>query len=317
MPSAADAVIVELLAQPVTADVLRQDAPHTAGLSTSDAERVRAHLLASFEAHGVPDDARAVLAEELRTSASPVVLAGAARAVRGLGADAAGDWAALLQDAADRVATADVYVRWVPGVVAASWMRTARGELLATLDEIGKAPAAAAEPGVGTDRTTLDEPVIPLDAEALATVHVEDQDGARTTLLELLAGRETLLAFFYTRCMNPARCSLTITRLAASARADTGRAHLAMSYDPAYDSPARLRRYGAERGFPFRADARLVRGPESWSEVREMFRLRVGYGPVTVNEHARELFLVGPDLVARGLDPDAIAQPLATPRAAG
>ncbi|MCD2443371.1 SCO family protein [Agromyces sp. SYSU K20354] len=324
MPSDVDALISELLAQPVTGEQLRQDAPHAAGLSTADAERMRAHLLASFETRGIPDDALHVVAEELRTSVSPAVLAGAARAVRSLGPDVGAEWDGLLRDAADRISTADVFVRWHPGAVSPGWMRTARGELLATLQELRPAASAAAT-------TACEASVLSLAPDALDRVRLEDQDGAVTTLADVLTGRETVLAFFYTRCMNPARCSLTITRLAAAARAaeDGGRAHLAMTYDPAYDSPARLRRYGAERGFPFGERARLVRTTDAWADVRAMFGLRVGYGPTTINEHARELFLVGPGLVgpglvgpglvapclvARGLDPDWLADPVAAAR---
>jgi cytochrome oxidase Cu insertion factor (SCO1/SenC/PrrC family) len=306
MPSDADAVIAGVLASPVTAEQLRQGAPHSAGLSSTDADRVRAHLLASFETRGIPADVLPVVAEELRTSASPAVLAGAARAVRSLGPHAGDEWRALLEDAADRISTSDVFIRWRPGVVTPGWMRTARGELLATLADLAAAPGS----GLGVSGDPAEAASIPLDREALARVDLEDQDGARLTLADALEGRETVLAFFYTRCMNPARCSLTITRLAAAAAASAregGRAHLAVTYDPAYDSPARLRRYGADRGFPFGEHARLVRATDAWPAVKAMFGLRVGYGPSTVNEHARELFLVGSDLVARGLDPDAIA----------
>jgi len=300
MPRDVDALITELLGRPVGAAQLREGAPHNAGLSTADADRVRAHLLASFETSGIPDDAIDIVAEELRTSASPLVLAGAARAVRGLGADAGGEWVELLRDAADRVATADVYVRWQPGVVAPTWMRTVRGELLDVLSRVREATAREAAAGV-------EAPAIELDRETLRHVRIEDQSGAKATMTELLAGRDTILAFFYTRCMNPARCSLTITRLAGLARSDPDdRAIVAMTYDPGYDSPQRMRRYGAERGFAFGERARLVRATEGWPEMRAMFGLRVGYGPVTVNEHARELFLVGDDLIARAVDPDAV-----------
>src|SRR3954470_11207036 len=108
MPRDVDILIGELLSGPITAEQLRQDASHTAGLSTADAERVRAHLLASFETRGAPEEAVAVVAEELRTSSSPAVLAGAARAVRGLGAGAGEEWAELLRDAAERIITTDV-----------------------------------------------------------------------------------------------------------------------------------------------------------------------------------------------------------------
>ena len=92
MPSDVDTLIAELLSATVTAQQLRQDAPHVSGLSSTDAERVRAHLLASFETRGIPAEALPVVAEELRTSVSPAVLAGAARAVRSLGPDAGDRW---------------------------------------------------------------------------------------------------------------------------------------------------------------------------------------------------------------------------------
>lgn len=82
-----------------------------------------------------------------------------------------------------------------------------------------------------------------------------------------------------------------------------------MSYDPEFDAPFRLRRYGTERGFTFGESARFVRAVDGWQDVGPMLGLRVGYGPVTVNEHARELFRVTPNLVAHGLDPEALADP--------
>ena len=72
----------------------------------------------------------------------------------------------------------------------------------------------------GRPRRGVEAPAIELDRETLRHVRIEDQSGAKATMAELLAGRDTILAFFYTRCMNPARCSLTITRLAGLARSD-------------------------------------------------------------------------------------------------
>ena len=301
MPRDVDALITELLAGPVTAGQLREGAPHNAGLSTADAERVRAHLLASFETRGIPEDARDIVAEELRTSASPIVLAGAARAVRGLGVGAGDEWAPLLRDAAERVATADVFVRWQPGVVAPTWMRTVRGELLAVLEEVGEGSGTRTE-SAGT------APALVLDRATLRQVRLEDQAGVESTMADLLAGRPTVLAFFYTRCMNPARCSLTITRLAGLARSgDESRNVVAMTYDPGYDSPS-----GCAATAPT-AGSRSASTP-GWCGRRKdgptcgtCSGLRVGYGPVTVNEHARELYMVGDDFVARALDPDALS----------
>lgn len=305
---AVDAAIAELVSAPVTVEMLRQDAAHFGGLATADAERLRAHLLASFESRGVPAGAVPVLAEELRTSVSPVVLAGAARAVRGLTGDAgrAVDWPALLSDAAERIADRDVFVRWQAGTVAPTWLRTARGELVAALDALPPAPGPlAGEVPSG--------PAIALDSALAGTIVVEDQGGTRLSLEPLLTAGPTLLAFFYTRCMNPQKCSLTITRLGVIARraADTGAAMriLAVSYDPDFDAPHRLTKYGADRGFPFSDSARLVRSVEGWQSLRSVLRLQVGYGPTTVNEHAREVFRVTSDLVAHGLEADALADP--------
>ncbi len=298
-----DALISGLLAGTVTGAMLRQDAPHFDGLPAADADRLRAHLLASFAAGGIPDDAIIPLAEELRTSASPVVLAGAARAVGGLSPTQAGtaDWRALLTDAAARIAERDVFVRWQPGTIPPGWMRTAHGELLAARDGL---PEASGLHALSTG------PTIAVDRAVARAVDVEDQWGRHLDLERLLEGRTTLLAFFYTRCMNPQKCSLTVTRLAAiAARSATDRPQIvAVSYDPDFDDPRRLRRYGDDRGFAFSDSARLVRCVTGWQSLRGMLRLRVGYGPTTVNDHARELFRVAPDLVARGLDAEALVE---------
>jgi protein SCO1/2 len=44
-------------------------------------------------------------------------------------------------------------------------------------------------------------------------VELEDQDGARVKFGEFFTGKPSVVAFFYTRCDNPNKCSLTITKL--------------------------------------------------------------------------------------------------------
>lgn len=153
-----------------------------------DTDRPRASVRSLVERHG----------PKLR--ASPVVLAGAARAVRGVGQERGGkrrhDWAPLLCDAADRVATSDVYVRWLAGVVASTWMCTAHDEILAILEEL-----PGPEGGGLPQRTAL--PARVLDPDRVRRVRVQDQSGTVLSLADLLSDRTTLLAFFYTRCMNP------------------------------------------------------------------------------------------------------------------
>ena len=216
MPRDVDALITELLARPVTApsSCARERRTRT-GLSTADAERVRAHLLASFETRGIPDDALDIVAEELRTSASPVVLAGAARAVRGLGADAGGRVGgppAAMRQTASRPRTSSC------GGSPASSRRPGCGRCAASCSTFS---AGFAKRPRGRPRRALEasaDRARPRNAPpgaARGPGRREGDDGRRCS-----PGATTVLAFFYTRCMNPARCSLTITRLAGLARSE-------------------------------------------------------------------------------------------------
>ena len=134
--------------------------------------------------------------------------------------------------------------------------------------------------------------------DSLSKLLLQDQDGAHLTLAEALLGRASAVAFFYTRCMNPERCSLTITKLAGL------QSHLfqeelhdevnvaGITYDPRFDLPARLRTYGADRGMRFDPRNRLLRTIGSFEPLRAWFDLGVGYGPVTVNRHRLDLVLL-------------------------
>lgn len=294
--------------------MLSQNAQHFAGLSTAEAERARGLLLAEFARRPLISEAADVIREELRTSQSAIVLAGAARGLRGLHA---GDpeWRALLMASAQRIAARDEFVRWVPDHPGE---RTACEEIKLTLEQWdaprsrcchGKERPAPSQPHHAPQPFTL-------DAVTLGRVRIEDQDGKRQGLLDLLAGHRSIVGFFYTRCMNPAKCSLTVTRLAALARqlaqADDGEAWrvLAITYDPRFDTPARLRDFGAARDFPYADNSRLIRCSTHWKTVREALRLQVGYGASTVNEHARECFIISPQLTACPIGGEALTDPI-------
>lgn len=134
--------------------------------------------------------------------------------------------------------------------------------------------AAPAEPQNGSpvhDERALRAPTPPvaptLDGHSLqhldADVSLVDQRGARFTLASL-AGRPTLLAFFYSGCTT--MCPLIITdvkRIVAAipeARRDQLNVVL-LSIDPERDSPARLRAVAVERALPSRWH--LVTGDEA------------------------------------------------------
>ena len=134
----------------------------------------------------------------------------------------------------------------------------------------------------------------------LGHVALENQDGACLTFADAFVGRPSALAFFYTRCMNPEKCSLTVTRLARLALlvADSGiDANVAgMSYDPRFDRPGRLKIYGADRGMAFSARCLLLRTRGPFDPISEAFGLGVGYGPVTVNRHRLDLVVLDASL---------------------
>ncbi|MEM7338785.1 MAG: SCO family protein [Actinomycetota bacterium] len=131
----------------------------------------------------------------------------------------------------------------------------------------------------------------------LARVRVEDQAGASLSLAAFLTGRPTVIAFFYTRCENPYKCSLTVTKMAdLQARlAQIGRGddvQLAIvSYDSAHDTAARLARYGQARGFVGTDHHRLFRVVDGEEDLHTYLAINVGYAGSLVNRHAVELFL--------------------------
>jgi len=127
---------------------------------------------------------------------------------------------------------------------------------------------------------------------------LEDQDGRSLSYEGFFHGKPSVVTFFYTRCDNPYKCSSSITKLAALQRlverrglASTLRL-AAITYDPDFDLPHRLRLYGQDRGMRFSEDARFLRVTSGFQEIRERFDLGVNYGASTVNRHRSEVFVL-------------------------
>jgi protein SCO1/2 len=132
----------------------------------------------------------------------------------------------------------------------------------------------------------------------IQATQLQDQDGAIFSFGDFFLGRPGVLAFFYTRCMNPNKCSLTITKLARlqkrfAKRALQGRFNVAaITYDPAFDSPSRLRAYGADRGLVFDDRNRLLRTTGTFEPLQRWLDLGVGYGATTVNQHRLDIVVL-------------------------
>lgn len=142
---------------------------------------------------------------------------------------------------------------------------------------------------------TLHEPV---QDHATTEALLEDQDGRPARFEDFFRGKPSVVAFFYTRCDNPYKCSLTITKLAAmeaslEQRGLAGALRVAaITYDPEFDLPNRLRLYGSDRGMRFGEDARFFRVTSGFQEIRRRFDLGVNYGASTVNRHQTEVYVL-------------------------
>lgn len=180
-----------------------------------------------------------------------------------------------------------------------------RAELARAAEALARAepPATAcscADDGAGIVAPRSAAPFASAAPKDLRDLALETQDGARLSFSAAFSGRPTALAFFYTRCTNPEKCSLTVTRLAQLARrllTEELDANVAgITYDPRFDRPARLKTYGADRGMIFSRRCSLLRTIGPFDPLREAFDLGVGFGPVTVNRHRLDLVVLDASL---------------------
>jgi protein SCO1/2 len=316
--------------------VLQEGAEVHQGRGSAATTRIRGWVLAACADVGVPDGAVPFVFEDLQNDIDPFAVAAAARATRGMAATPA--LATALTDALlrmrardDRVTFASLRPRWPApsstsalvevlaalrrlGDVAAgerdrlldarrvhapTWSPAVRAELDAVIDQLpaGHCCGGHELPAVRPDDHARDAAAVSVDVAGLV---LEDQDGARTTFGEWFADRPCVVGFFYTRCPNPNKCSLTVTKLAELharlvAAGLAGRVGVgAFTYDPGYDDPTRMRGYGAARGMRFGADVAMLRAVDGIDGLRDHFALRVGFVGSIVNRHAIELCLTAP-----------------------
>jgi cytochrome oxidase Cu insertion factor (SCO1/SenC/PrrC family) len=328
------ALVDALRTEPDAADrlaaLLPENLPLHAGRSAAEMTRFRGYLLAAFADTGLPDAALPYVVESLEAGHGPDEVAGAAIGLRGLGT-APVDVAMPLLRAIESLAGADLTVsfeayrptwpyarpttaltevvrtigllgeRAQPAVARLADLAGQRDRFPAALrDEMQRVVDAAAAYsgccGSGTCACCAPpvQPAAPLPDDVPTATVLEDQDGRTTAFDEFFTGRPAVVAFFYTRCDNPRKCSLTVMKLAALQRSvEDGAVRIAaITYDPAFDLPDRLRRYGTDRGIRFGEHVRFFRVPSGFDDVRRRFDLGVNYGAATVNRHRTELFVL-------------------------
>jgi len=136
------------------------------------------------------------------------------------------------------------------------------------------------------------------DSDAVASTIFEDHNGATISYADFFTGHPSVVAFFYTRCDNPQKCSLTVTKLARVQQqlAERGVADrvrtAAITYDPGFDLAARLRAYGQGRQMRIDDGHRLLRPTEGIEPLRRYFRLGVNFVESLVNRHRIEIYIL-------------------------
>ena len=136
------------------------------------------------------------------------------------------------------------------------------------------------------------------DSAAVRATVFEDQSGAPIDFAGFFCGQPSIVAFFYTRCDNPNKCSLTVSKLARvqeelAERGMAGRVRTAaITYDPGFDLPARLRAYGQSRRLRMDEGHRLLRAVDGVDSLRRYFGLGVNFVESLVNRHRIELYVL-------------------------
>lgn len=309
-----------------------------AGRGFNQIARMRGYLLASFEFLGLPEKALVDVFDILQNSQNPYLVAAAARALRGL-SEADDDVVRSLRSAITNIQYRDEALSfecYAPDWPRAEFT-SALEEIVETLSHLGSFTPAAVDllEAMGgsaifntTVRARAAEAAATLKArapaqtstccqrhaahdaapehrspglspEAVADIVFEDQSGRKSTFADAFVGRPTVAAFFYSRCGNPNKCSLTVSKLAQmrtalAERGLAGRVNVAaITYDPGHDTPERLRGYCSNRGFRFDRTHRAWRTDlNRFDEVRRYFDLGASYVNSVVSRHDIEVFVL-------------------------
>jgi protein SCO1/2 len=318
-------------------EMLREDHPiyHDRGAAT--VVRMRGWILLAMARVGVSDAALIFVLEELDTGVDAYLVAGAARALRSYSGPTQ-NLTPFLMRALSNIRYRDEPVSFenYGEYATSSTGTTAVRELLSTLAWLGRL-AREALPELQTlrgersafsrkfridiDRALhairVDETgtqaccaapglanmaLRPLSsrggAETIESLAFQDHRRDRITFKEFFHGQPSVVVFFYTRCDNPLKCSLTITKLAriqnllaAQGFADRIRTG-AITYDPAYDLPERLFVYGQDRGVHMSAEHRLLRATDGMEMLCSYFKLGVNFIESLVNRHRVEAYIL-------------------------
>lgn len=317
-------------------ELLHEAHPAFQQRSTAATDRMRGWILLALARQPIADAAMVFVLEELDTGRTPYLVACAARALRSAPSPAA-TMVRFVLNAAANIRDADDYVDLdhFGGLQTGDNSTTAFAELMVTLRWLG-AHANGAVGELQALLASTDHPLSPEQAQELthsldrireagdesspccsipeswtgfrkrlqrspadlSAISFEDQDGTRVRYADFFHGQPVVVVFFYTRCANAGKCSLTVAKLARvqamlAAAGMVGRIRTAaITYDAEYDLPQRLRGYAESRGVRMDVNHRVLRAVAGGAELSAHFALGVNFIASVVNRHRIEAFLV-------------------------
>lgn len=315
---------------------LNENAPAYKHKSASETARIRGQLLASVNHEGYRHSVLPYLLEELQNSRHPYLIGGAARGLRGCGQPLPETIPFLLKGFKSLSHGDDVIVFEENGIeiettataeliATIGWMGVSITNYLPALKELPYSSRVNLTSEYKTKLQQIIESIEATDGAAdinccegalpdgwLAAktrwlpfrnslkpeqIKLENQDANVFRYNTFFHGKPSLIAFFYTRCDNPEKCSLTITMLAQLQKL-LGEKGLeekvniaAITYDPYFDNPARLKQYCEARGLRFTKNCSSFRAVDGFDVLRHHFDLGVNYNGTVVNKHKIELYL--------------------------
>jgi protein SCO1/2 len=319
-------------------ELLREDHPIYDQRGAATTVRMRGWILHAFCTAGLSDDALTFVLEELDTGIDPYLVAAASRALRSYPNRSPSFAPFIMRAITniryrDEPVSFAEYGEYAIDEMSTSPVR----ELLATLEWLGDAAhgvlpeleALLAQPA-GLSKKLLihvDQVVKVIrssdefvDTETCCTLPsglrdrfnwsrgstcqpieqtlFEDHDNKLISFGEFFKGQPSIAVFFYTRCDNPLKCSLTITKLARlqNLLLERGLADqintAAITYDPEFDVPDRIRGYGKNRGVQLGPNHRMLRARDGIETIRKHFKLGVNFIESLVNRHRVEVYIL-------------------------
>ena len=290
--------------QPVESliDLLAEQHPVYGGQSRAAVTRMRGWILLAFSRHGTPTQAVPFVMEELESGIDAYTVAAAAKTLHGSPGnhEVRGMLLKALENLRyrDDNVCFDAYGSYSKNSADSSAREIIR-DVLESLQDCE--PAVSNSNGSQTTQSCCAHQPATFDSADLAEYQwqpeqfkLEDHDGRILDYAGFFCGIPTILVFFYTRCENPHKCPLTMHKLSQiQQRIDHAEFQTAaISYDPTFDTPARLRAYAKTFGLHTTDQHRLFRTIDDFDKLSKFLNLGVGRVGSIVNRHQIEAFVI-------------------------